>query len=58
MITKRIHKMLDKAGITEIFAIYHYLHLHRKDVEGEVDYEQYSGAASSIGIKEFLSLYK
>lgn len=29
MITKRIHKMLDKAGITEILAVYHYLHLHR-----------------------------
>lgn len=51
--------MLDQAGITEIFSIYHYLHLHRAaNEEGDVNYEQYSGAASSIGIKEFLNLYK
>lgn len=52
--------MLDQAGITEILAIYHYLHLHRAfhhKEEQPTNYEEYSGAASSIGIKEFLPLY-
>jgi tRNA A37 N6-isopentenylltransferase MiaA len=60
MITKRIHKMVDKAGITEILSIYHYLHIHRAvnlKEENVSNYEEYSGAASSIGIKEFLPLY-
>jgi len=30
MVTKRIFKMLDKAGLTEIFAVYYYIELYQK----------------------------
>jgi hypothetical protein len=28
MVTKRIHKMLDKNGLAEIFAIYYYIEMY------------------------------
>ena len=28
MVTKRVHKMLDKNGLTEIFAIYYYIEMY------------------------------
>jgi hypothetical protein len=53
--------MLDRNGLTEIFAIYYYVELHQqRHGQSEMDisvFEEYSGAASSIGVKEFKELY-
>ncbi len=47
MITNRIYKMLNQAGITEILSVFYYnMMYHRVHPE-----EDSSGASSSIGIK-------
>lgn len=61
MLVSRIHKMLDRQGLTEIFAVYAYLDLRHRQLGVDLDvqqFEQYSGAGSSIGIREFKPLYE
>lgn len=60
MVTKRIHKMLDRTGLSEIFAIFYYIELHNRRVNKKIQIEKiedYSGACSSIGVRQFKELY-
>ena len=60
MVTKRIHKMLDKNGLSEIFSIFYYIEVFNsmKSKETQIHaIEEYSGAGSSIGVRQFKDLY-
>ena len=52
--------MTDRVGLSEILSVFYYIEknkgIGKQTIKGE-DFEECSGAASSIGIKQFLSFY-